>query len=342
MHKKRKLFLFLLAVFFISALLFKIQNSKIDQTQNPPPGLVELNIPKEKEYWSAEINSLGGEAAYQFFKDQYLKKYPKNIHYITHIFGEQLYKKEGLSGVTVCDGYFAYGCYHGFIISAIQDKGVEIVLQLSEECIRKNGPQETGCRHGIGHGLLEYLGGNQLQKALEICSTLQKVSPLGCTQGVFMEYNRPGMMGMSNQFLGLRKLEDEKKLLEPCSSLPEKFMISCYYEQSQWWVGVLQGDYKRIGTLCAGLGGKDVSKSCVLGVGVIAGQQTEYNIEKTISLCSQMPDVNSQVDCRSGAGWVFKVNPNFRDQAVQMCTDLKAGYMGKCLDNSISPDKVVS
>lgn len=299
------------------------------------------SISAEKDYWFNRIQTIGGEKSYQEFKHTYLSLYPKDIHYITHLFGEGLYMMEGNKSMVICDSFFAYGCYHGFIISALEDKGLSIIPTLNTICKKYAGTLETGCRHGIGHGLIEYLGHTQLEKALSVCSSIQRITPLGCTQGVFMEYNQPAMAAKTNIFLNTRKLENEKALFEPCRSLPDKYQTSCYYEQSQWWILVLHNDYQKVGSLCNTLIPSKVRRSCFMGVGTIVAQTTKYDVAKTTRACDSMPEMADVIDCRATAAWVFRVNPHYTKQAVLLCKGLSEQEKNICLANAISPDKII-
>jgi len=334
--------LFITTILLTSFFLLRptVINSLIySQPQNQD--LSQLSGKEEQEkYWENRIKGAGGKQAYGEFKQAYLSDYPNNIHYIAHIFGTALYKTEGTKGMTHCDSNFAYGCYHGFILKALSESGDSIVSKLNQTCIENIRRDETGCRHGIGHGLLEYFGHNNLEKALKLCASIQNVTPLGCTQGVFMGYNRP-MSDNENKFLEVRSLDQESEIYKPCEDLPDEFQISCYYEQSQWWTKLFSQNYSKVGNLCESLKKSRTQIACYLGVGVIAGQTTGFNVEKTIENCTKMPNMLSNIYCRSGAGWVFKANPNYKKQAALLCEGLKETDEEFCIKNSISPDQIL-
>ena len=292
----------------------------------------EEDLNEQANLWRWQIQNIGGDAAYEKLKVIYIDRTPQEGHNISHLFGDALYKHEGDEGLKVCDNNFAFGCYHGFLSAALTARGLEVVPELNEACMNKNGKSETGCRHGIGHGLLEYLGPEELEQALKICSSLQEVTSLGCTQGVFMEYNRPGL---NTQFLGLRKLERQDDVYEPCASLPEMFKESCFYEQSQWWVGVFQKDYQKVGLLCKGLEVEGERENCFFGVGISAAERSGYDVGSTINNCNQMPEIEDQVDCRSAAVWVFEASQKYRDSAQSICKNLPDPYINVCLRNEL-------
>lgn len=343
LHKIPSKSLLILQIFLIFFCLvsatFIFQKSFKERTTEEFSRLNERdNFKLIEKYWYEEINKVGGEKAYMEFKNMYNMERPQVLHTFSHIFGLALFKSEGSFGIRVCDGEYGFGCYHGFATAFIGTKGLDALGDLNNQCISKNGEQDTGCRHGIGHGLLEFLGNSEIKKALDICANLQTSTQLGCTQGVFMEFNRPGVMN-ANQFLGIRKLENEAEIFYPCDSVDSKFQISCYYEQSQWWLGVYK-DYKKVGQLCDSLTSPDIKRSCFLGVGVNAAQATAYSSEETTTACSLMPSIESQIDCRSAAGWVFKVNPNYSHLSFELCEGLSEAEKKRCLNNSVAPNGI--
>lgn len=155
-----------------------------------------------------------------------------------------------------------------------------------------------------------------------------------------MEYNKPGMMDSGNKFIGLRDLENESRIYEPCSFLSEEYQISCYYEQSQWWVGILNNDYQKVASLCSEVKENKPKEACFMGVGIVVAQRSWFSPQLTIDACSQMPGIEAQLECRSAAGWVFKINPNFQDLAVELCSGLDAEDYNTCISRSISPDQL--
>lgn len=287
------------------------------------------------------IRSLGGKRAYADLKKQYSRSNMTNRHAKAHLFGEALYNTEGIESMTVCDQNLSYGCYHGFIITALLDKGEDFIPELNQICVNRFGTNETGCRHGIGHGLVEYFGRDEisLKKALDICISLQKPSPLGCTQGVFMEYNHPGVNKTGNTIINVRKLESEDKIHEPCSHLSSELTQSCYYQLSQWWVSLFD-DFKKAGALCEGID-KSIQKACYRGLGVAATYKTFYDAEKTIDRCKEIPDEAYHLDCLATATWVYKVETGSNNGSEKLCKALPTQSQEKCLDESIPTNQVI-
>jgi hypothetical protein len=289
----------------------------------------------EKQRWSGEIDRIGAQAAYEEFKSAYQDKSFGTQHTVAHIFGQLLYEKMGLQGLTICDATFAFGCFHSFFSRAFSEKGLGIVLQANEACIEKYSAGGTGCLHGIGHGIIDYLGHDKLVESLAVCTKTTQVNPLfGCTSGVFMEYNVPVIIDSERSYTKFRDLNSANPY-EPCNTIvPGQFRESCYYEMGQWWDKVYFGDYQKIGQLCAGIDNSTWQRSCFLGVGNVAAPSSQYEVGATISKCQQMPTEEGRLICRTGASWSFMGYPPKKSLSASICAGLDQESSKKCLQGS--------
>ncbi len=243
-----------------------------------------------------------------------------NAHSTFHILGEVLYSKLGISGISNCNDFAGFGCYHGLFIKAVSEKGIDEAYSIDKECVKIFGPLGLGCPHGIGHGLVEYFGYAKLQDALSICSKLTwQGSLFGCSAGVFMENNFRTVYKDGESTITIR--EPHGSLYEPCRSLDVKFRQSCYFEQASWWRVALHSDYKKIGELCTGLKGLE-KDACLLGLGNSVSESSLYNKSLSIEACGQMPDDYSKVMCRTGSAWAFFANPDKRSLSESLCLGL--------------------
>lgn len=283
-------------------------------------------------HWSQRIAEVGASAAYQEFKTIYLKKDLKTQHIAAHVFGGLLYDKEGLEGVTVCDKAFAFGCYHIFLTRALSEIGLEAVTELNKICLEKFGVFGAGCQHGIGHGLVEYLGysKDKLTAALHLCPPSVSKSPLvGCASGVFMEYYSRVAFGPHYAALEWRSF-DPHNPYEPCPTVPEQFRGTCYSQLGLWWDRVLHGDYKKIGELCNGIAEEKNRKLCFVSVGVFAATLSEYDVSETITKCRKMPDMQSEFLCRAGGSISFGSSLNRQSFAPEVCAGLEKEAEERC------------
>ncbi|MDP3778764.1 MAG: hypothetical protein Q8R30_01790 [bacterium] len=297
--------------------------------------LTPKDLASERERLFYRFDEVGGVRVYAELKEKYAASSFDVQHAVAHIFGEVLYEKMGIEGVAVCDGSFAFGCYHSFFGKAISEKGMAAVGDLDKACIRKYGPLGTGCQHGIGHGLLEYTGPGGLAKALDGCMLTTQVKELfGCTSGIFMEYNIPVLTSGASSSLEPRKF-DAANPYAPCNTtVLGRFRKSCYYELSQWWDKVLGGDYGKLGVLCSGITSAEYKEFCFLGVGNIAAPSSQYDVAKTIEACSKMPNDEDETLCRAGASWSFFAAPEKRSLAPAVCEGIETERQHYCIKKS--------
>lgn len=245
--------------------------------------------------------------------------------------GELLYQKEGLKGFAVCDQEFNYSCYHGFFTAALADKGVPIVRELNKVCEDTYNPRPSPCQHGIGHGLMSYLGRNKLVEALSLCKLTNQTNPLhGCTSGLFMEYNASSHFSGTNGVID-RRILNPANPHEPCNTIvPQEFRSSCYAEIPLWWREVYNRDFDLIGRLCLSIERKSEQSACYQGVGLVIAPTTNYNVNEVKILCKKMPDLSGQRQCLAESYKVFKALPGHQDKANQICSDLLPSEKSLC------------
>lgn len=281
------------------------------------------------------IDKNGADKTYANLKQIYSES-SLYAHSTFHLFGEVLYTKFGLDGISYCDNFAGFGCYHGFFIKAVSDKGLDVAVDLDKFCVNKFGTQGLGCPHGIGHGLVEYfgLGLDKVNKALAICAKLSWQGPLfGCAGGVFMENNFPTIFDKDGVGTVTTR-EAHSNLLEPCLSVPDKFKQACYYEQASWWTQLFKGDAKKISGFCMSISNTDQRDSCFLGMGNSAAEVSQYDVNYVNDICSKVNDKRSEAVCRAGGAWAFFANPAQRALSESVCEGL-GGYQSLCLDKRI-------
>jgi hypothetical protein len=280
------------------------------------------------------IKKFGPETAYARLKEEYRQAPITLSHNAFHLFGEVLYKSLGLPGISVCDGTFGFGCFHGLFVSAVSDKGTSVINSLDEECVNKFGPLGLGCPHGIGHGLGEFFGPQKLEEQLSICKSLNWQGPLfGCSSGVFMEHNFPTNFKESDVTeLNVRQLIGSQ-YYEPCSTTAKEFRQSCFFEQASWWTEIFYGDYEKIGKLCNSIVNTLEKIACLEGVGNVAVESSNYDTKEAISSCAKMPSRYTEAYCRVGASWAFFANSS-ESESEEVCQGL-GNYESLCLKKRI-------
>ncbi len=280
------------------------------------------------------IKKQGGENAYAVFKDEYAGKTFDEQHNAAHLFGEMLFDVEGLKGLTVCDSDLNFGCYHGYLSKAISKEGLNVISRLDNVCATAEGIAPTACQHGIGHGIVEYMGHAHLSEALLACDKTNQPNPLaGCTSGVFMEYNVP-LNVLPNNMLATapRKLSDRSKPYDVCPTLDQRFQSSCYHELPQWWLQVYSDDFKVLASLCDSAPGDSFQNACFGGVGQIIASSAGYEVEKTKEFCSLMPTEHRRNECLYAGAKAFSFNIGDTKHAEELCNVLPDTMKEHCLN----------
>ena len=282
-----------------------------------------------RAYWKQEIANLGPAKAYTLFKQENAKAPALRQHFSSHVIGELLYEKLGIDGIAVCDSTFGFGCYHGFFGQAIASGGSERIAELDSACVKAYSSLGTGCQHGLGHGILEYAGYTRLNDALALCKkTTQLVPLLGCTSGVFMEYNTP-LVSKENGAVPTTRQLDPKDPHAPCPSVPAENRASCYFELGQWYRITLGADRQKLNSLCGTLDGSDRTH-CFLGLGAITVAFDGYVLPKAKAECDAFAPAD-MLSCRAGVSWSFFANPPYRAQAPEACAYPDPAKEKECL-----------
>lgn len=292
-----------------------------------------FNLSENSQLWAERILKVGGKKAYQDFKKEVENIRPGIQHAKSHEFGEALYYSEGLDGISVCDNSFSFGCYHSFLGTAIYLEDLKTIPFLNQKCIENLRNQALGCQHGIGHGIMTYLGYRfeNLTNALINCDKLTANDPIGgCIGGVFMEYNFQTMLVDEGKI----RTYDKKKPYYPCDLIGEKFRPACYFWQGQWWSTVLSENneekYHEIGDLCQQIVSDSFRDQCFLGIGNITPILADWNPKQAIILCKIFSSLEEQLLCQAGAAGSFAAVPEFRDLSSELCDEFKGEDKDKC------------
>ncbi len=300
----------LISVFVFSLLIAMIKKEQGDGN----------SIDRNSTYWENKIKKYGAEKTYLEFKEYYASKEFLEQHTAAHIMGEVLYRTRGLGGFSMCDSSFAFGCYHSFLGQAIAERGISIVSELAQKCKDRYGENSTGCEHGIGHGIAEYLGPRKIKEALFACVKTNQRNPLfGCTSGLFMEYNS-AIIFEKNTPTVRDRVPNKQNLLEPCDEvIPEEFRPSCYYEISLWWKNSAQVSSEKIGNLCGKAARETERQACYQGWGAVVAEAANYDHKKIITICALGATKKGWIDC--GIGAIMRlVAVNKKNEARILCS----------------------
>lgn len=303
-------------VFFAAFTLFSFQKSSPDVASG-----TSYDSQQDRQYWLGQLaESPAADVYTSFLADN--RGAPIGVQHVrAHVIGEALFDTLGIKGIAICDSSFGFGCFHGLFTIGFASEGESFVEEADAFCVEKYGILGTGCQHGIGHGIVEYVGRKNLAGALSLCERTSQPTPLlGCTSGVFMEHNTPFTV-----IPGVEPLPpypySEKHPYSRCEEIPEKYKESCYYELGGWWEVVLSGDKKKMGENCNAIEDKVYREACALGVGNITGPTMNYSTERSADVCDMLPE-RIRTLCYAGAAWSMYANPEFMYRADSLCNRL--------------------
>jgi hypothetical protein len=278
------------------------------------------------------IEKFGGVGALEYFSQEQSKVESSKQHIRAHYFGEMLYKVSGPRSLVTCSSDFGFGCIHGFLIYFIGDRGTEAVKEANSICISTYGALGTGCTHGIGHGIVEFLGNTDVKRALSYCSLTTQIRPLlGCTSGVFMEYFTPAGGGDGRP---TTRVFDVKNPFDICPTIPTEFQQSCFYEVVAWWDQVLNGDIPMMASFCESITTKKHRQPCLLGLGYVAGQRTYPDIDAAKKSCEFLKVKNDRVFCTAGVGWRHVQEKSDQTKGEYACRDFTGQDRNTCVTYS--------
>ena len=291
---------------------------------------------QSQDDWLDRINDVGSVAAHTEFAQSVEGLSSPLQHTHAHVFGAALFAREDSSGLSVCDGRFVFGCAHEVIAQSIARYGTEIIPALGDICERAAGRSIAECSHGIGHGVLGYIGygSEDLTQALEHCRVLAGKRSEDCAGGVFMEYN-------------LRTLAEGDSMARPyegnpyapCDAVDAHFAHPCMFWISQWWVFAFREQrndenmFAHMGKLCRQTAGAALSgeiSTCFEGLGYMSMHLGRGDIPRMVQLCHSATKATLELEsCLSMAAKTERVlYPQY--SAVTVCESLEKNARTRC------------
>lgn len=207
------------------------------------------------------------------------------LHLLTHVVGETLYRRKGPNSLTECNDDQLYGCTHGLLISTMTNEGFETVKNAIMECQNYSLYQYHMCLHAAGHGFLAYTN-YEIDAALQYCDMIGgDVYDINhCYGGVFMENvhgNHDGQPASTHPSLSVQNPES------PCDIISQKYKGACYLNQVGWWVQIFEGDYKRVALYCEKIPAT-YQMECANNYGRVLSTTLQNNIEQIVKYCDYL------------------------------------------------------
>lgn len=285
---------------------------------------------------------VGVEEALEIVKDSGLP-YTGEGHLAVHQIGFFAYEKYGKDAVLHCKDYFLSACYHGAIIEAATDQGVEVIKEMTERC-RSFAPRFFQCVHAAGHAI-NAMWNYDLPSALTTCDNLYETDTqfpdtlTSCHNGAFME-NLFGVHDWGKDKVTKRDWLSEDPYF-PCDAFGEKYQKGCWLNQAARIYQMNNLDLTKTAQACEALENNDYRAWCIDNLARQIHPLTESNINKVWGLCSQIGPSNLETCVMVNAISYYSVGD--RLLGIQVCNTMPPGVRNLCLEpitNYLAGDNV--
>lgn len=293
------------------------------------------NVIENQKQLKKIIDSKGINAAYKFFKNNFVRYDSVSKHYVGHFLGQEAYRVLGDEGLEICDFGLDYGCIHGFVIAGISEKGNTYVTTAMNRCsgFEPDDVRRGSCVHGVSHTLLFLKGYKDadliwaLSKCDDMLSGDEYVGPRGCYEAVFMEYNLRNLDGRyTGKWFETRPF-DYNNPLAPCDRLEPKYRGSCYSELGSMWSNNIGTDFDKMATFCSLIKSKEDGRSCFWGIGRSMADDYNFDYRKVVDTCERVSG-DYYASCITGA--VVVLSNNGVSASVEICETLEDDEILSC------------
>ncbi len=245
-------------------------------------------------------------------------------HDLAHMLGRAIYDELGVQGFAICDGHFAFGCYHGLLEELIRKEGVKAIPLGRESCNTLSPPgRVASCIHGIGHGILDWKG--EIVPALDVCASMSETEREYCADGVFMEYYTGVREGDINaQTVGVAGSANF------CTTMPQ-FQAACVRNYALFSASHTNGDSAATMRICETFSG-DLKRACIGSIGLFATQSAQGSVSVAEKVCTPfVSQVSDYALCISSAAQEFIFEGLKEADAKKLCGVLDDGHRPECL-----------
>lgn len=162
-------------------------------------------------------------------------------HALGHAIGYVLYEQQGPTGMRYCTHDFTNACAHSVLIQTFIENGAQALSDIANVCkeIPGGAASYPTCFHGVGHGILAYLGydyENAVSRCTEVEDAVRASDPNGasgisgqCVGGATMEliqgnHDKGAWEAQKGKYLS------DADLLSPCNAsfMPDTARPFCY------------------------------------------------------------------------------------------------------------------
>jgi hypothetical protein len=251
-------------------------------------------------------------------------------HLVVHQIGFYAYKKYGAEAMLKCKDYFLYACFHGAIIQAASDQGMEGISRMTDKC-RGTYTRFFQCTHAAGHAFLA-MTNYDLPKALQLCDDLYENDPdypgtlSSCHNGAFME----NIFGVHDWDTNKEKKREwlSNDRYFPCNYFGEKYQEGCWLNQASWMIQLNKDDVAKTTTDCEEIDNKEYTQWCIDNLSRQINPLTKGDPLKTFTLCKPMGTKWYDTCVIINAIAYYSVSG--RDEALSICKKIQKDLKDDC------------
>ncbi len=304
-----------------------------------------------KKYFTDLANKKGAVYAYNVLKVVRVRP-GIDFHLMGHVVGEILYKQKGAKGIQDCTQDFRNACSHTIVVGLFSEKGTGALPIINKAC--KDAPGGRGayfmCFHGLGHGVLSYVG-YDLPKAVGLCSLTGEKSHnqrefSECVGGAMMEIISGGDHDKALWSVQSKKYLTTNDPLYPCDAdfMPREVRVLCYIYLTPHLFQYAGADlnnpdpqfFSKAFSYCDNLSGeleKGNRDACYGGFGkefVVLSKErdirdvvsiTDTQLERVVSWCNLANDEYGATSCIINAvGSLYWGGENAPNAAIRLCS----------------------
>ncbi len=233
---------------------------------------------------------VGVEDALEILEDSSLPHTGEG-HLAVHQVGFYAYNKYGTEAILHCKDYFLYACYHGALIEAATDQGLETIAKMADTCKASAG-RYFQCAHAVGHAILA-MWNYDLPEALADCDEIfEKETQFSgalssCHNGAFME-NLFGVHDWGTDNAPKREWLKDDDPYFPCTAFDEKYQQGCWLNQAARIYALNNGDIAKTREQCEQIGNPKYTEWCIDNLARQIHPITAGQVGKVYELCRQV------------------------------------------------------
>jgi hypothetical protein len=326
----------------------------------------EMDFGELSVFFTKLAQSKGAPYAYEILRRATFSQ-RTDMHLLGHVIGDELYKQEGIEGMSVCTQDFRNACSHSIVVGYYLAHGEAGLPDIADACRRAPGGNGayTMCFHGLGHGVLAATG-YDFPRTVALCQhngTPAYMFREGseCVGGAVMEIISGGFHDKAKWEIASKHYLSSDDPLLPCTAgyMPESSRVLCLEYLTPHLVTVAGQSFDlgippddvliRAFGYCKQIQDAYQRSACFQGFGkefiVMAGgndirtlpSMTDEQMQQVFSLCSLAGDADGEIACLTHAlDSLYWGGENDSNGAIRFCAIMtNQTLQDRCFDHLI-------